>query len=99
MRVRLTPPNTVASCPLDVLNHASPSPVGIVLTGTGADGAAGLRRIGRRGGFTIVQDPATCERAGMPEAAIAARRPRRIVPVEEMPELLVGLCAAQGRAA
>jgi two-component system chemotaxis response regulator CheB len=73
--------------------------VGVVLTGTGADGAAGLRRIGRRGGFTIVQEPATCERAGMPEAAIAARRPKRIVPVEEMPELLVGLCAARGRAA
>jgi two-component system chemotaxis response regulator CheB len=73
--------------------------VGIVLTGTGKDGAAGLRRIGRRGGFTIVQDPATCERAGMPEAAIAAHPPKRIVPVEEMAQLLVGLCAARGRAA
>jgi two-component system, chemotaxis family, protein-glutamate methylesterase/glutaminase len=73
--------------------------VGVVLTGTGKDGAAGLRRIGRRGGFTIVQDPATCERAGMPEAAIAAHPPKRIVPVEEMAQLLVGLCAARGRAA
>ncbi len=73
--------------------------VGVVLTGTGRDGAAGLRRIGRRGGFTIVQDPATCERHEMPEAAIAARRPKRVVPVEEMAQLLVGLCAARGRAA
>jgi two-component system, chemotaxis family, protein-glutamate methylesterase/glutaminase len=73
--------------------------VGIVLTGTGKDGAAGLRRIGRRGGFTIVQDPATCERHEMPEAAIAACRPKRVVPVEEMAQLLVELCAARGRAA
>jgi two-component system chemotaxis response regulator CheB len=73
--------------------------VGMVLTGTGRDGAAGLRRIGRRGGFTIVQEPATCERPEMPEAAIAARRPNRVVPVEEMARLLVELCVARGRAA
>ena len=73
--------------------------VGVVLTGTGRDGAAGLSRIGRRGGFTIVQDPATCERPEMPEAAIAARQPKRIVPVEEMAELLVELCATRDRAA
>jgi len=73
--------------------------VGVVLTGTGRDGAAGLRRIGRRGGFTIVQDPATCERREMPEAAIAAHDPKRVVPVEEMAEMLVELCAERGRAA
>lgn len=73
--------------------------VGAVLTGTGRDGAAGLRRIGRRGGFTIVQDPATCERHEMPEAAIAAHQPDRVVPVEEMGRLLVDLCAVRGTAA
>jgi two-component system, chemotaxis family, protein-glutamate methylesterase/glutaminase len=73
--------------------------VGVVLTGTGRDGAAGLRRIGRRGGFTIVQEPATCERHEMPDAAIAAHPPKRVVPVEEMARLLVELCAARGRAA
>jgi two-component system chemotaxis response regulator CheB len=73
--------------------------VGVVLTGTGRDGAAGLSRIARRGGFTIVQDPATCERPEMPEAAIAARRPKRVVSVGEMAELLVELCATRDRAA
>ena len=70
--------------------------VGVILTGTGRDGAAGLRRIGRRGGYTIVQEPATCERREMPEAAIAAHRPKLVVPVEEMTRLLVELCAARG---
>ena len=46
--------------------------VGVVLTGTGRDGAAGLARIKQRGGRTIVQDPATATRAAMPEAALAS---------------------------
>jgi two-component system, chemotaxis family, protein-glutamate methylesterase/glutaminase len=73
--------------------------VGVLLTGSGRDGATGLRRIGRRGGFTIVQDPATCERREMPEAAIAAHDPDRVVAVEGIGRLLVELCAARGRAA
>ena len=73
--------------------------VGVILTGTGRDGAAGLRRIWRRGGFTIVQDPATCECHEMPEAAIAAHHPKLVVPVEEMARLLVELCAVRGGAA
>jgi two-component system, chemotaxis family, protein-glutamate methylesterase/glutaminase len=73
--------------------------VGVVLTGTGRDGAAGLRRISCRGGFTIVQDPASSERREMPEAAIATHRPGRIVPVEEMARLLVELCVPRSRVA
>ena len=73
--------------------------VGVVLTGAGRDGASGLRRIGRGGGFTIVQDPATCERHEMPAAAIAARPPKVVVPVERIAESLVELCAISGQAA
>jgi two-component system, chemotaxis family, protein-glutamate methylesterase/glutaminase len=73
--------------------------VGVVLTGGGRDGARGLRRIGLGGGFTIAQDPATCERPEMPEAAIAAHQPKRVMPVEEMAPLLVELCGARGRVA
>ena len=45
--------------------------VGVILTGTGVDGADGLRAIKGAGGRTIVQDPATAEYAGMPSAAWA----------------------------
>lgn len=45
--------------------------VGIVLTGAGHDGAAGLAAIKRRGGLTIVQAPETAECSGMPNAAMA----------------------------
>jgi two-component system chemotaxis response regulator CheB len=46
--------------------------VGVILTGTGRDGAAGLARIKQRGGRAIVQDPATALKAAMPEAALAS---------------------------
>jgi two-component system chemotaxis response regulator CheB len=43
----------------------------VLLTGAGQDGAAGLSAVHRRGGRTLVQDPAGAERGEMPSAAIA----------------------------
>jgi two-component system chemotaxis response regulator CheB len=45
--------------------------VGVILTGAGVDGAAGLRAIKNSGGRTIVQDPKSAEYTGMPTAACA----------------------------
>jgi two-component system, chemotaxis family, protein-glutamate methylesterase/glutaminase len=45
--------------------------VGVILTGTGVDGAAGVRAIKKSGGRTIVQDPSSAEYTGMPSAAFA----------------------------
>ena len=46
--------------------------IGIVLTGTGTDGTAGLAAIRAAGGLTIVQDPADSEYDGMPRSALLA---------------------------
>ena len=46
------------------------SVAGVVLTGANADGARGAQKIKRRGGFLIVQDPATAEAPTMPQAVI-----------------------------
>lgn len=71
--------------------------IGVVLTGANADGAKGLAAIKRRSGVAIVQDPATAVRGAMPEAAIAATEADAILPLEEIPAFLYGLCAGVPR--
>jgi len=66
--------------------------VGIVLTGANADGADGLARIKACGGVAIVQDPSTSLRRAMPDAAIAATNADAVLPLEEIPAFLYGLC-------
>lgn len=44
--------------------------IGVVLSGTGSDGAEGLRAIRAEVGVTFAQDPRTAKFAGMPEAAV-----------------------------
>lgn len=66
--------------------------IGIVLTGANADGARGAKRIKQRGGFVIVQDPQSAESPSMPEAAIAAARVDRILPLERIGPFLIELC-------
>ena len=70
--------------------------IGVVLTGANSDGAAGLAAVGRRGGFTIVQDPDQAQRREMPDAAIAAATPDAIVGLDEIAPLLVELVGAEG---
>ncbi len=67
--------------------------IGVLLTGANEDGARGLTAIQRRGGHTIVQDPATSERAEMPRAALAALTPDAVLALEEIASHLAGLCA------
>ena len=75
--------------------------IGVILTGASADGAAGLELVRRRGGLTIVQDPATAERSEMPAAAIATGAAERVVPLAGIAPLLMDACGQPtgGRAA
>ena len=66
--------------------------IGIVLTAANEDGAAGLAAIKERGGVAVVQDPATAERRTMPDAALAATGADAVLPLDEIPNFLYGLC-------
>jgi two-component system, chemotaxis family, protein-glutamate methylesterase/glutaminase len=54
-----------------VANAFGSSAAGVLLTGMGRDGAAGLKKIRNRGGITIGQDESTSAVYGMPAAALA----------------------------
>ena len=69
--------------------------IGVVLTGANADGAHGLARIKRVGGYTIVQNPVEAERPEMPRAALRAVEPDSVVGLAAIPPLLVKLCGSR----
>jgi two-component system CheB/CheR fusion protein len=47
------------------------SAIGVILSGTGSDGALGLQSVKEAGGVTFAQEPATAEFASMPQMAEA----------------------------
>ncbi len=63
--------------------------VGIILSGTGTEGTLSLKDIKGNGGLSLVQDPITAKYDGMPRSAIAAGAQDFILPVNEMPEMLL----------
>lgn len=65
--------------------------IGVILSGSGVDGADGIRAIKSKGGTTIAQDPATAAHAGMPQSARATGCVDFILPLSEIGPALVGL--------
>ena len=65
-----------------------PRTVGVVLSGSLNDGAAGTRAIKQRGGLVVVQDPEDAAFQDMPRAALEAGPVDHCVPVASMPALL-----------
>ena len=62
-----------------------PHSVCVVLSGTGPNGSAGLKRVKEYGGLVIAQDPAEAEYGDMPRNSIATGLVDLVLPVAEMP--------------
>lgn len=57
---------------------------GVILTGIGDDGAAGLGELRAQGGLTIAQDEKTSVVFGMPNAAVQAGAVMRVLPLQHI---------------
>ena len=58
--------------------------VGVILTGMGTDGAAGLLALKQQGAFTVAQDEASCAVFGMPKVAIECGAVDRVLPIADI---------------
>ena len=63
--------------------------IAVVLTGSGSDGSMGLRAVKKMGGTVIVQEPASCEFRGMPDASIQTGYVDFVLPLNDIPSALV----------
>ncbi len=64
---------------------------GVILSGTGSDGARGIAAIRAAGGRTLAQDPATARHRDMPQAAIDSGCTDLVLSVGGIAQALVGL--------
>ncbi|WAH57772.1 hypothetical protein LZ023_33220 [Pseudomonas silvicola] len=64
--------------------------MGVVLSGTGADGTLGCRAILDHGGRTLVQLPNEAAYDGMPTHVIQAGNASQVLTLEQMPAALMG---------
>lgn len=62
-----------------VANYAGANAVGIILTGMGSDGAAGLLEMKQAGARTVAQDEKSCVVFGMPKEAIKLGAAEKVV--------------------
>ena len=67
-----------------VAQAAGPNAVGVILTGMGSDGAAGMAEMLESGAVTLAQDESTSVVFGMPGAAIASGAVRFVHPLGAM---------------
>jgi two-component system chemotaxis response regulator CheB len=100
-RVRLsTEPDSLHRPSADVLfsslaEEAAAAGVGVLLTGMGADGAAGLLALLRSGGRTIVQDEASSAVYGMAKAAQSLGAAEQVLHLDRIPEAIFAAIGAR----
>jgi two-component system CheB/CheR fusion protein len=82
-----------ARLPFDFLLHSlaqeyGERAVGVILSGTAADGSLGLKAVKEKGGLVIAQDPHEAAYEGMPHNAILTGAVDLVLPVAEIPKAL-----------
>lgn len=71
--------------------------IGIILSGSGSDGAVGVRRLKAAGGLVLAQEPKMAKYSSMPQSAIATGCVDKVLPAEQIGPFLLQ-CRDQGAA-
>jgi len=69
-----------------VAKYAGGNAVGVILTGMGADGAAGIKSMKEAGAKTIAQDEESCVVFGMPKEAIKTGCIDKVISLKRIPQ-------------
>ncbi len=86
--------NQLLPMPIDVFFHSlgnalKKKAIGLILSGTGSDGATGIQTIHEQGGMVMIQLPETAQFPDMPAVAIASDDPDWVLPPEQMGTQLI----------
>lgn len=75
---------------------AGKNAVGVILTGMGKDGAAGMLQMKNAGAHNFAQDEASCVVFGMPREAIAVGAAHEVGPLNALPRMVLEHLAGDG---
>ena len=75
---------------------AGKNAVGVILTGMGKDGAAGMLEMKNAGAYNFAQDEASCVVFGMPREAIALGATNEVGALTALPGMVLGYLATHG---
>jgi len=76
--------------------NAGKNAVGVILTGMGKDGAAGMLEMKNAGAYNFAQDEASCVVFGMPREAIAVGAAHEVGALQALPGMVLGYLAQHG---
>jgi two-component system, chemotaxis family, protein-glutamate methylesterase/glutaminase len=82
-----------------VARYAGANAVGAILTGMGADGAAGLLNMRKAGARTLAQDEETSVVFGMPMEAIKVGGAEKVVPLQDVARTMLAMAQSKAMAA
>ena len=77
-------------------NCAGKNAIGVILTGMGKDGAAGMLEMHKAGAYTFAQDEASCVVFGMPKEAISAGGVDEVVTLKDMAKCVLSKASSMG---
>lgn len=78
--------------------HAGKNAVGVILTGMGKDGAAGMLEMRHAGAWNVAQDEASCVVYGMPREAVLVGAVHESAALEALPAMVLNHLSQGGRA-